>query len=182
MPLEDGVKLVGVQNSGLNELQDASEILGAGVSKGYGHQMLGDDYPGTETFHFGFGGLLERFLVQSVAGEKNLHQPSFDDQVFLLITSRVAFIVSSDGCESYSPRREHYGAGGRRGEGMYSSSLPHLKASPIPACRSAAKFLRWPGKLVAIPGRPGGVAQSAQFNECAPLICVSEILAFGLPS
>ena len=84
MPLEDGVELVGVQNSGFNELQDAGEIFGAGGSEGHGHQMLGGDHPGADAFHFGFDGLLERFLVQSVAGRKKLHRPFVDDQVFLL--------------------------------------------------------------------------------------------------
>ena len=84
MPLEDGVELARVQNSGFNELLDAGEILGASGSQGYAGQMLGGDHLGADAFHFGLDGLLERFLVQSVAGREKLHRPSFNNQVLLL--------------------------------------------------------------------------------------------------
>src|SRR5947209_3213923 len=83
VPLEDLVEPVRIQNSGFDKLQDASEVLGAGGSKGQGDQMFGGDHPRRKFLHFGFDRLRQRFLVERAAGREELHRPSFDVDVFL---------------------------------------------------------------------------------------------------
>ena len=85
----------------LTDLDVPREVLRPARTQSDGDQMLGGHDPRPRAFHFGFDRLRQGFLVEGVAGGKELDRPAVDDDVFLLglVSARMEILVDRPHCD-----------------------------------------------------------------------------------